>query len=262
MIRFALLGVLLAAPQAAEARRRAPVNSFSIGLGVFPLQISGLSDVHLSDGDTQTAEGRLNLALGSHNTDGAGLLPALKLGATFGRGIVLGAFDIYAGAVNGVTGGAVLVGADIRVKQRNFTIGVPLRVGVITGGADLGEATLLPGATGPVILDAERTINEGDPLNASINGVMASAGVLGELWISKKLAIRGEASVQQGQFSGFSIVAGRDDVDTQDVDERVRIDGDDPAIKKPEMGSLEQANMTPEGGTFGVSGFVGVTLKF
>ncbi len=261
MMRLAVLGVLLALPQVAEARPRARVNSVSFGIGAFPIQISGLSDVHLSDGDRfPNAEGRLNLELGRHNTDGPGLLPAAKFGFTLGRGMVLGAFDLYAGATNGVTGAAALIGVDVRVKQRNFTIGVPLRIGAITAGADLGTATLLTGATGPVILE-QGTINEGDALNASINGVMASAGVLGELWISKKLAIRGEASVQQGAFSGFTIRAGIDDPETTETDERVAIDGDDIAIKKPD-GSLDQAGMTPAGGTFGVSGFVGVTLKF
>jgi hypothetical protein len=261
MMRWLIVGALLAAPQAAEARRKAPVNSVSFGVGTFPIQISGLTDVHLSDGDTfPAAEGRLNLELGRHNTDGPGLLPAGKFGFTLGRGMILGAFDLYAGAANGVTGAAALIGVDIRVKQRNFTIGVPLRIGAITAGADLGTATLLPGATGPVILE-QGTINEGDALNASINGVMASAGVLGELWITKQLAIRGEASIQQGAFSGFTIRAGTDDPDTTEEDERVAIDGDDIAIKKTD-GSLDQADMNPAGGTFGVSGFVGVTLKF
>ena len=260
MMRLLIFGLLVAAPQAAEARQQVRVNSVSFGVGSFPIQISGLSDVHLSDGDTQSAEGRLNLELGRHNTDGPGLLPAGKFGFPLGRGRVLGAFDLDVGAANGVSGGAALVGVDVRVKQRNFTIGVPLRIGVITAGADLGNATLLTGSTGPVILE-QGTISEGDALNASINGVMASAGVLGELWISKKLAIRGEASIQQGAFSGFTIRAGVDDPETTDTDERVAIDGDDIAIKKPD-GSLDQAGMTPTGGTFGVSGFVGVTLKF
>ncbi len=270
MVRLIVFGLLLAVPQVASAKRKqVPINSVSIGVGVFPLQIKGLEDVHLSDVDVYpNAEGRLNLPLGSYNTDGPGLMPALKLGATFGRGNVLGAFDVYAGGVDGLSGGALLLGADIRVKQGKLLIGVPLRVGVIMGGAALGQAALLEGSTGPVILEAgggcsleTRCIEQDDALQANITGFMASAGVLGEFWLTKKLALRAEASVQEGYFSGFEIAAGTDDTDTPDVDERVRIQGTDQAIKKTD-GSSTHHEMTPSGGTFGVSGFVGVTLKF
>ena len=264
MKRLIFFGLLLSIPQVASARKnrraKTPVNSFSISLGTFPLQIKGLEDVHISDGDTQNAEGRLNLPMGSYNTDGPGLMGALKLGATFGRGRVLWAVDLYAGASDGISGGALLGGIDIRVKQGKLLIGVPLRIGGIFGGAGLGKAALLTGSTGPVILP-QGTIREGDPINATISGLMGSAGVLGEFWITKKLAIRGEASVQEGHFSGFQIAAGTDDPDTTEEDERVRIEGSDQAIKKTD-GSLDHLEITPSGGTFGVSGFVGITLKF
>jgi hypothetical protein len=262
-LKILTIACLTLAAQSADARGRRGKgpSTVNIGLGSFPMQVSGLADVHVSDWETHpTAEGRLALPLGDYNTVGAGLMPAVKLGLGFGKGAVQGIFELYAGGVTNLGGGAVLVGADLRMEKGQFVLGVPLRVGGVFGSVSLGEAKVIDGFTPPVVLDAG-TINEGDPLKATITGLMASAGVLGEFWLTKKFAIRAEAQVQQGSFSAFSIAAGVDDSSTQEVDERVRVQGSDASVVKTTNGSREQADMQPGGGTFGVSGFVGVSLR-
>jgi hypothetical protein len=263
-LKVITIACLTLAAQSADARGNSGkgASSVNIGFGSFPMQVSGLEDVDVSDWETHPDilnEGRLALPLGGYNTEGAGLMPAVKLGLGFGKGPVQGIFELYAGGVSNLGGGALLFGCDLRMEKGQFVLGVPLRVGAVFGTISLGDAEIIDGFTPPVELDAG-TINEGDPLNATITGIMASVGVLGEFWLTKKFAIRAEAQVQQGSFSGFTIAAGEDDSETQEVDERVRVRGSDASVVKTN-GSREQSGMQPGGGTFGVSGFVGVSLR-
>jgi hypothetical protein len=263
-LKVITIACLTLAAQSADARGNSGKgpSSVNIGFGSFPMQVSGLEDVHVSDWETHPGadEGRLALPLGAYNTEGAGLMPAVKLGLGFGKGPVQGIFELYAGGVSNLGGGALLIGGDLRMEKGQFVLGVPLRVGAVFGTISLGDAKIIDGFTPPVLLDAG-AINEGDPLNATITGIMASVGVLGEFWLTKKFAIRAEAQVQQGSFSAFSIAAGEDDSETQEVDERVHVQGSDASVVKTTNGSREQSGMQPGGGTFGVSGFVGVSLR-
>ena len=94
-------------------------------------------------------------------------------------------------ALSGVSLMGLFVGANYDiVKGEKFSLGLTPKIGYNSGNADLGEISLLPGYTPPVILP-EGTFNPGDALSMEFSGLAVSLGLTPSLAINEKISVMG-----------------------------------------------------------------------
>ena len=251
-----LLLVTAATAQAYGRFSERPPNQFHVGVSVVPLQLSGLVDAHISDGETQTSEGRISLPLEEGNTDGMGLAPGMKVGYVYdllGPLTMVGELGVH--FTDSLTVVTAQVGADMFfVDTKTLKVGIPIRVGGLFAKMDFGELRLLEDYKNPpVIIDnadgGKQHFRPGDDLSAELLGPLVSAGLCAEVYLAPRLGLRAEVGFAMGFFDEMKIKAGS---------EEIRFDH--PTVVKTD-GSQNSAGIQPEGGSFGLSGFVGVVYR-
>jgi hypothetical protein len=250
-----LLGMTVTALAHGRFSERPP-NQIHVGVSVVPLQLSGLVDAYISDGKTQEQEGRISLPLAAGNTDGMGLAPGMKIGYVYdlvGPLTLVG--EVGAHFTDSLTILTAQVGVDMFIVDgKTLKIGIPIRVGGLFARMDFGKVRLLEGYNEPPVIienDAgeDQFFRPGDALSAELLGPLVSAGVAAEYYLAPRLGLRAELGFSMGFFDEMKIKAGNEEIPF-----------DHPAVIKTDE-TQTSAGIEPEGGSFGLSGFVGVVYR-
>ena len=248
-IAINLIGVQASADDSVTTKQRDRGRVYG-GIGTMPLSISGLADVHASDWEnygTGDMEGRVNLPLEGGNTSEI-VRPGACVGYEIDLGVlpVFGELSIFPGSMNVFT---VLVGTKLGLLSgKDWSLGLAPGVGVMLATMELGEVEVIPGKTPPVITPMG-TFYEGDPLSASIGGLMLSGDVVFGMRLSDKLELRLKGGLQYALLGELQVKAG-EVVLEQDAASLVRNDG-----------STTQAGIDPNGSSVGMSLLAGVAYE-
>ncbi|MGM0558913.1 MAG: hypothetical protein ACQEVA_21170 [Myxococcota bacterium] len=257
-------GLCVCAPNLAAQETPATPHSYGSGVffggGVFPLEVSGMENIHASDWQNYglgASEGRVALPLGDGNMNGFAY--GLKLGFDTNQFesvvkvpswlMLAGDLGIYFGSMNVF---AMKLGANLHfVDTEAFGLAFAPRGGFMLGFMGLGNVEVLPNKTPPVITE-NGTLHEGDPIRANLPGFTASANMIADFRFTDNLGIRLDVGYQVAAMLGMSINSG--------TDGDVTLNMDDPALVEPD-GSSTQAGLEPKGNAIGFVGTLGVFYR-
>ena len=267
----AILAIMFGAVSLASANQK-PQKAY-VGVGVMPFYLDGLQNATLSDrAYYPNNEARVYLPLADANTDGAALLPGILFGYAYDlAGPVTANGEISVHLYDRVAAFTAMIGGDMFVVNKpNMKIGIPLRVGFLGALIDFGQTELVQGSTPPVILP-EGSINTGDDLGAQMMGAVVRGGMTAELWLTPKLGLRADVGAQMGFLGKLEIKAtkaGSIDCDSindasqraicRDTNETV-IPVASPDVVVPNTNT--PTDMKPEGGSLGISAYLGLVFK-
>lgn len=213
---------VIAAPAPRSRPAQSPNGAVYAGAAIAPLEVTGLSNIEVTDFFPGALEGRVGLDLGSGNTSGMrgglrlgyemGLQPFLGLfGAADAAGAeppplsFLGEVGLYPGRINLFT---LALGADVSLFQNDVvTLGLLPKVGYAFGFLDLGSANLLPDKTSPVVTSSG-VFFQGDSISATISGFLLQLGAVASFDLTSRVAVRLDAGYQLGLLNNFTVNAG------------------------------------------------------
>jgi hypothetical protein len=139
--------------------------------------------------DPNSNEGRVTVDLPSKKPSSISI--GLMIGAKYSLNEKLSVLAEYQQSLSGLalTGTFIGLNYDL-VKKEKFSLGLTPKIGFNTGSADLGEISLIPGYTPPVILP-EGTFNVGDKLAMEFSGLAINLGLSPKIKFNDKLSIIG-----------------------------------------------------------------------
>lgn len=140
-------------------------------------------------------EGRVNVDLESMKPSATNI--GVMLGASYRLSEKLSALAEIQYTLSGISLTGIYVGLNYDIiKGDKFSLGLTSKVGYNIGSADLGEISLLPGYTPPVILP-EGTFKTGDALSMEFSGLALNLGITPSYKVTDKIAVMG--------FLGFNL---------------------------------------------------------
>lgn len=227
-------------------------NKFYIGGGMFPLEITGVKDIAVSDWQTYglgPAEGRIRLPLSKAAT--SGILPGFTVGVE--REFVpriKGLLEAQGAFATGSYATSLNVGLNwTAFQQERFSLGLVPKVGYAIGTVDFGTAKVIPGKTAPVIT-ADGTIKDGDKIEANVSGVSLGGAVNAVYMFTDMIGLSLDAGYIYAVLSDFNIKAGA-----------VTLKKGSPALVKDD-GSATQAGIDPKATIAGPVAMLSLIWKF
>ena len=227
------------------------------GGGTLPVRTDGFADLHLSDWEkfgTGGAEGRVHLPFGDVNVDGQ--QPSFFIGV---EGTELPAlFEIQMASKDGLDYAQLLVGWRFHLREgSSYSLDFIPKLGAGVGLVEFGEVEILEGKTPPVVLD-KGTVHVGDKIRAELFGGVLQAAVSANITLAGGVNILAQGGWNLAFLPDLDL---RTDPKDSDFDE-VKLNGDDEALVKPEIGSTEQAGVEPNVKSNGYVAMLSVGYRF
>jgi hypothetical protein len=186
----------------------------SVGAAMIPFTMRGVRDVHISDWQrhgNNSDEGRLLIPLSTLKTSGnhGGLMGAI--------GYDVGALTPFAELQFDFPAGGTAVSIELGTlyhiaHSENLSLSLASKFGWLGTYTDVGPLEFVSQKFGSVEL-AQRTLNEGDTLEARIDGFNAQIGLDAEYSITERLALYVSGSYSRTWFGGLRLKAGDDVLD-------------------------------------------------
>lgn len=240
----------------AESEGDVGLNVYTGG-GTLPVTTDGFADLHLSDWEkygTGGAEGRVYLPFGDVNVDGQ--QPTFFLGVEGTE--VPALFEIQMTSKDGLDYGQLLLGWRFHLKQgSSYSFDFIPKLGAGVGLVEFGKVEILEGKTPPVILD-KGTVHVGDEIRAELFGGVLQAVVSANITLAGGVNILAQGGWNLAFLPDLDL---RTDPKDSEFDE-VKLNGDDEALVKPEIGSTEQAGVEPKVKSNGYVAMLSVGYRF
>ena len=262
-LHFVLAGALIApVPGLADAAR----GRLSLGLTSLPVKVSGIENIHISDGfitnPSGAPEGRLALNIAENNTFTL-FAPGIEFDA--GYSIIPNKLDIVGEVGVNIMEAKVVtigIGSDVNLLRSDaYRINSSARLGIV--GMRIGgtRAQAVDGFAQEVEADFG-VMNVNDEIQATLGGMYASLGLVFEYEIFKGIWVKAETSTFQSFLGALRLEAIKEsDNDPDDNNStRTRVPLDSEAIIEPNVDIREPLELKPRGDSLGLSIFLGLSF--